>query len=563
MKKIITLVLLLLALIYPINIIHANVTEPEQFVGSESVELISKGFVAFSNVTFNMSNHMSSGYSTLVMGSSTTYTINLSTVTQYLQHYSAGNVSNVYLQFDLQAVYTGYTASEYQWLSSNGNWNSNNKRLALGTSLPTSAAAEIWWNVIGQSGGAPSYTSGALRIYTITLVIEYTTPVTVYDQISDWSELPSGTKPFNSYETYEDFETTTNMITVDLVENGTNYDIYFDFGDDKFVAINVTLPSKVTTKDIVFTRFFATSDAKFLWFFFNLNPSNPYNSDFLIWNLQTGEYQEVITGTVYGMPYVTGNGISTYNMAYTDLVIPWELESIVQVTMSYQYRYHYLFTGYGAWQTVSSQSLYEGALTNTKAPWWNPFARFYYNWNPIANFVGITDLWDVNQIENVTSSYNLEKKTTFVNFINEQANMSLTMNEIFPAGATVGKIFLGQFDKFGSNGVQIKDVVVLNIRYMIDGVEYSAVYPPQIIPDPEAPFPDVLTPLEKLFNEIWKIISSLYIVFCVVVGLIGSKFTYSFLPGKTSGSVKGYVILAIIYAAILYMSYQPPNLIIR
>ena len=560
MKKIISMVLLLLALMYPINSIKAS--EPEQFVSSESVELISKGFVAFSNVTFNMSNHMSTGYTTLVMGSSTTYTINLSTVTQFLEHYSAGNVSNVYLQFNLQAMYTGYTEAEYQWLSSNSSWNSSLKQLSLGSSLPTSATAEVWWNVIGQSGGAPSSTSGGLRIYTITLVIEYTAPVTVYNQIADWSELPSGTKPFNDYTAYEDFETDTNMIVVDLIENGSNYDIYFDFGDDKFVAINVTLPSKVTSKDIVLTRFFATSDAKFLWFFFDLNPSNPYNSDFLIWNLGTGEYQEVITGTVYGMPYVTGDGISTYNMVYTDLVIPWELDSIVQVTMSYQYRYHYLFTGYGEWKTVSSQSLYEGALTATKAPWWNPFARLYYNWNPIANVVGITDLWDYEQIENITADYDLDKKTEFVNFINEQAELTLTMNEIFPTGATVGKIFLGQFDKLGSNGVQIKDVVVMNIRYMTDGVEYSAVYPPQVIPDPEPPFEDKLTALELLFNELWKIISSLYVIFCIVIGLIGSKYTYKFLPGKSAGSTMGYIVLALVYAGLFYFLYQPPNVII-
>jgi len=556
MKKIISMVLLLLAMIYPIN--NINASEPEQFVSSESVELISKGLVAFSNVTFNMSNHMSSGYTTLVMGSSTTYTIDLSTVLQYYDHYSISNVSNVYLQFDLQAVYTGYTASEYQWLSSNGSWNSSLKQLSLGSSLPTSATAEIWWNVIGQSGGAPSSTSGSLRIVSVTLVIEYTAPVTVYQQIADWSELPAGTKPFNDYESYEEFETTGNMIAVDLVENGTNYDIYFDFGDDKFVAINVTLPSKVTSKDIVLTRYFATSDAKFLWFFFDIDSSNPYNSDFLIWNVQTGEYREAITGTVYGMPYVTGDGISTYNMVYTDLVIPWALDSIVQVRMSYQYRYHYLFTGYGEWQTVSSQDMYAGAQTSTFAPWWNPFARLYWN-VMLADSVG--ELWDYEQIEDVTSDYDLDKKTVFVNFINEQAELSLTMNEVFPTGATVGKIFLGQFDKFGSNGVQIKDVVVMEIRYMTDGVEYSAVYPPQIIPDPEPPFADGLTAFEKFLNEIWKLVTSLYLIFCIGIGLIGAKYTYKFLPGNKSGSTLGYFILAAVFAALIYMSYQPPNII--
>ena len=556
MKKIISMVLLLLAVIYPINMISAS--EPEQSVSNESTELISKGLVAFSNVTFNMSNHMSTGYTTLVMGSSTTYTINLSTVLQYFEHYSISNVSNVYLEFDLEAVYTGFTESQYQWLSSNGSWNSTTKRLALGSSLPSSATAEVWWNVIGQSGGAPSSTTGGLRIRRITLVIEYSAPVTLYTQIADWSELPAGTKPFNDYESYEEFETTGNMIVVDLIENGLNYDIYFDFGDAKFVAVGVTLPSKVTSKEILFTRYFSTSDAKFLWFFFDLDNSNPYNSDFLIWNLQTGEFREATTGTVYGMPYVTGDGISTYNMVYTDLVIPWEIDSIVQVRMSYEYRYHYLFTGYGEWQTVSSQDMYAGAQTGTFAPWWNPFARLYYN---ILLKDSVGELWDYDQIEDVTSDYNIDKKTTFVNFINEQAELTLTMAEVFPTGSTVGKIFLGQFDKFGSNGVQIKDVVVMEIRYMTEGVEYSSVYPPQVIPDPEPPFDDKLTPFEAFINELWKIVTSLYLVFCIAIGLFASKYTYKFLPGNKSGSTIGFIVLALIFAALIYMSYQPPNII--
>ena len=117
------------------------------------------------------------------------------------------------------------------------------------------------------------------------------------------------------------------------------------------------------------------------------------------------------------------------------------------------------------------------------------------------------------------------------------------MAEIFPIGSTVSQIFLGQKDRTWSNGVEAKDVVVLEIRYITDGVEYSSVYPEQIIPDPDPTFseePDFLT---SLLNEIWKLASALYIIFCLIVGFIATKFTFWALPVKYSGKPWIYVLL--------------------
>lgn len=552
MKKIITVVLLLLAIMYPINMIKAS--EPQQSISTESVELISKGFVAFSNVTFSMSNHMSSGYTTLVMGSSTTYTINLSTILAFLEHYNAANVSEIYLQFDLQAVYTGYTAEQYQWLSSNGAWNSSTKRLALGTTMPASASAEIWWNVIGQSGGAPSSTIGSLRIASVTLIVNYTNDVEVYSQISDWSELPAGTVPINDFvDTYEFISSNGNMIVPVLqLQPDDTYDIFFDFDTDKYIAKAITLPSKVNEKEIVMTLYFASTEYRFLWFFFDINSSNPYNSDFLIWNLTTGQFQEIITGTVYGVPFVTGNGVSTYNMAYVDLAIPWELEKIVSVRMSYQYRYHYLIGNPGQWQTITSQDLYEGALTAVQAPWWNPFARWYYN-DLLKNSVG--QLWDYDQIELVTAEYGISEKTAFVNYINEKKNLTLTMSEVFPTVHNVGRIFLGQFDKFGSNAVEIKDIVLMEIRYINDGIEYSQPFPKQVITDTEDPSigrPDLLG---DFLEELWKLITSLWLISCIVIGFGASRIIFW---KSWSNHPIWFIGIGLALTLVIYLSYTPP-----
>jgi hypothetical protein len=224
--------------------------------------------------------------------------------------------------------------------------------------------------------------------------------------------------------------------------------------------------------------------------------------------------------------------------------------------MSYSYRYHYLIGGYGDWQTVTSQDLFEGAKTDVDVPWWNPFARLLYD--VIFDNSNVT-LWDIDQIVDVTTEYDADKKALFTNFINEQAELNLAMVDIFPVGSTVAQIFLGQKDKFGSNGVEAKDVVVLEIRYVSDGVEYSSVYPDQIIPDPDPTFsesPDFLT---SLFNEFWKLASALYIVFCLIVGFIATKFTFWALPVKYSGKPWIYVLLVLGYAFVIYSSYKPPT----
>lgn len=554
MKKIISFVLLIMALIFPINNINAN-TQSE--ITSESVSLIPLDLVEFSNVDFYLSAHISSGYTTLLMGNSTTYTIDLSTIGQYLEYYSAPNVSNVYLQFDLQAMYTGHDESTYQWLSPNGNWNKDTKRLSLGTSIPVSTSIEIWWNLIGESGGAPSITSGTLRIYSITLVVEYTEAIQPYTLVTDWSQLPAGTSPFSSYESYDQFFQDGNMIVPYFEKNlNDTYDIYYNFDDgSKYMSLGITLPSTVIYKDVTTTLYFATTEYRFLWFFYDINPSNIFDSDFLLWNLTTGEFQQIITGTIYGVPFVTGNGISTYNMAYVDLVIPFQLDKILQVKMSYEYRYHYLIGRPGDWNKVTSQDLYEGAKTDVNNPWWNPVARLLYD-EILNDSVGT--LWEYDQIEVVNDEYNLDKKVDFTNYINENKELTLNVTEVFSENYTVGRIFLGQFDKLGSNGVEVKDIVLMNIRYMSDGIEYSLAYPEQVIADSPVPSNPIGSALTDLLEEVWKIISSLWIVACIIVGFITARITFALVPTKGKHP---FVFIAIVIAVtlILYYSYTPPK----
>lgn len=557
MKKLTSILLLLFTFVALTQSFVNASTDEFSTIDKESVSLIDKGFVSFSNVEFSMSNYLSLGFVTLKMGYSTTYSINLTNITTRLNYYNAQNVKNTYLEFDLAAINTGFSSDTHQWLSSDADWNQETKRLDLKGNIPTSKSIEIWWNN-GLSGGAPSTTQGGLRVYSIRFVIEYEEPIELYTQITDWSDLPSGTKPFSEFtNTMDDTAQYGQLTNPELVEqdNGS-YNIYFDFSPElRYVAKDIFLPQFKNNKEIVYTMYFASTEYRFLWFFFDWNAGNPYASDFVIWNLTTGEFKETLTDTVYGVPRITGNGFSTYNMAYVDLVIPYKLDDILQVTMSYKYRYNYVFGAPGQWNDVYSQNLYSGALSSTKAPWWNPFARLYYNWNPISQLVGIDKLWDYEQIEIITSEYTSEKKIAFVEYLNNKMQLSLVPTQVFTPQSTVGRIFLGQFDKLGSNGVEIKDIVLMNIRYVYEGVEYSKPYPPQLIADS----PEIKEPVDifsEFLDKLWSFVLKFMIPFFIVVSLLVSKVLTSILPRKYSRDPKWYWLIAIGIFIFIYMRFR-------
>jgi len=558
-KKIMITLMMTLLLFITSSMVYADVTTE---VESESTSLIDKGIVSFSNVTFNMSNYMSVGYVTLNMGQSTTYDINLSTVLQYFDHFTLSNVSSIYLTFDLQAVYTGYTASEYQWLSSNPSFDSQTKRLNLGTTMPTSTSVEIWWNVIGQSGGAPSMTSGGLRIGSITLTVEYSEAIDLYTPISNWNDLPLGNNLMSTYETYQGLYAGESMYTAEVVSNVNGlHDIFLDLEDEgRYVAQNINLPSEIENETFDLVMYFATADYKYLWFFTNLR-GDAFNSDFLLWNLTTGQFEQIVTGTIYGMPYVTGNGITTYNMAYVDYAIPWEIDEIVSIRMSYEYRYHYLTGSYGQYYE-EQKTLYRDAYTNVNVPWWSKMLTILANG---AELVGDTTGWlDYNQIQDVTTTYTLSKKQTFVSYLNANTDfdyVEYTVQDVFPEGTTVAKVFLGQYDKFGSNGVEIKDVVIMNIRYMINGVEYSQPFPDQEIPDMPPVYPGDPTipedPWQAFLREFWKLVSQVYLIFLGVLAY-GLMRLFSFvLPKKNRKNILFRIGMTAVFFLIFYLGYTP------
>ena len=557
MKKLLILLLLLTSIITPISI-HASDVQTE--VTSESVSLIDKGFVTFSNVTFSMSNYMSTGYVTLNMGYSTTYTINLSNVLQYFDHYNHDNVANIYLQFDLGSVYTGYSNSQQQWLSTNLSWDKDTKTLPLGTTIPSTQSIEIWWNIIGQSGGAPSTAPGGLRLYSIRLVVEYEEPIQLYTPIYDWSEMPIGNNDFSTYMDLYAIPASEEMVTATIEATGNDkHNVYIDLESGSYVAMNMTLPEPVRNSNPPLVTYFATKDYKFMLFYLE-SKSNMIESDYVLWNLTTSQYNMVTSGTVYGYPYVTGNGITTYNMMYVDFSIPWKIDDIISIELSYQYRYHYITGNYGENQT-GSKTLFANAYTNVAMPWWSKYVSI--SMYAVSRLQETASYFGYNQIQNVTSSYDLTKKAAFVSFLNSNADddVTYTLNNVFPTGSTVAKVFIGQFDRFGSNGVEPIDVVMMDIRWVTNGNEYSKPYPNQVIPNTPPVYPNDPVnpgnPLDTLLDWLWEMLSSVYVIFVVIIAYGMMRLAMFVVPKRHRFNPFVRVLITGLFFAIIFFSYKP------
>ncbi|MDY0209850.1 MAG: hypothetical protein RBQ91_00390 [Acholeplasma sp.] len=545
MKKILSTIILTTTFLMILALPVKASTEDFSTVDKESISLIDKNLVSFNNVEFNLSNYNSVGYVVLKMGYSTTYTVNLSNILSYLNDYEASNISKTYLEFDLQAVYTGTPEENHRWYSSNTDWDYETKRLDLKGNVPTSSSIEVWWNN-GSSGGAPSTTTGGLRIYSIRFVVEYTEPVELYTTITNLNQLPFGNNLLNSYDISnnlaEVLENEVTTVPIIEVNNDYSWNFYFDFDDDqRFKAMNVVMPESIETTEFKHIRYFATSDYQFLLMFYNLNSQNVYDSDYVIWNITTSEFQQVVSDVIYGKPFVTGNGYSTYNMIYVDVSIPYEMDDVTSIDFSYKYRYHYPlpFPYYGSTQN-GYKTLVKGVTTEHTFAWWVRFNMVHLSAIAIDH-IGNFGWFEEDQIKEVTSSYTAEKKTDFLSYLNSKSDINYTMSDVFPTNSKVYRVFLGQHDKLGSNAVDIIEPVALNLRYVNDSVEHFVPNPEQVIPtpDPSHPGDPIIEENENQFlkglGEIW---STWYTIISIGLSIVLGVYTFKIITFAISKKVK-------------------------
>lgn len=306
--------------------------------------------------------------------------------------------------------------------------------------------------------------------------------------IAGWNELPLGTQSYNDISSFEAIEDATPVSL--LVKEGGYYDIRIKIGDEYYLSQNTLIPSKVKGYQDVYAFYFSTREARFIWFFFNnvdTVAKSLVNDSWLIWNLDTGEWNQVIHSTIHGLPWYDKDVVFAPNV-YSDISIPYPIDDVISITVDFEYRYHYVFdirymSGYyGKWQ-AKQIVLKKGATSTEEVGWWNwVLVGYYAALKTIYNYATGNNI--IDNIENIDHIVNDDYKVNFINSLEERGSGNYTQAKVFPPGSSVYRLHLGTFNKTGSDGVEVKDVLYSNFTYEYNGVEYSEPFPQQATPNP-------------------------------------------------------------------------------
>lgn len=469
-------ILVLMAMIIPLSFIQLKASEPEDYtVYYEQKSLIDKMVVISGGATVDESNYASTGYLTLAMGTSTTFNIDLSNFQNMFSYFDIDNIASIVIDFELGSVYTGVAQENQQWLSSYSGWDVATQSITLNkNAMPSSVSVEAWWNVIGESGGAPSIRPGGLRFYSANLVVTYTEPVLLYEQITNFADLPDTNGAYT-------------MVEFSPNNDGTFRALFHGIDGTIYLVSSMELPEEVGSPERAI--YYTEDGANLLWFVlsdsFVIGGESLKGKDWLVWDLNTGVWTLTKNYTVHGKPYYQG-GVSGVNGIYVDVIFPFEIDDLLAITFSYEYRYHYWIGDPGSWQKVENQTYLNGEYTKISSPWWNPFKKLFYGFD-----------FQFPDIREFTDEVDAKYKSDYVAYMQEKGTGTYTVNSIFMQDFKAYSIFLGQYSKFGSNGVEARNIVIANFRVEIPGLSEPIIilpYDQQDFPDPGSPNSPNLTP---------------------------------------------------------------------
>lgn len=325
--------------------------------------------------------------------------------------------------------------------------------------------------------------------------------------VSSWDELPFGTQSYDEIDSFEAIENATPASL--LAKEDGRHDLRVKVGNTYYLVPNILLPSKVNNYSDVYAFYFATSEAHFIWFFFNKIDTiakSLINDSWLIWNLDTGEWNQVLHSTIHGVPWYEKDLVYAPNV-YSDISIPYPIDDIISIIVDFEYRHHYVFDirymggYYGEWQ--SKQVVLErGQTSNEQLGWWNWILIGFYGVLKLT-YDTATGNNVIDNIQDINHLANSQYKTNFINQLEERGSGNYTQAKVFPPGSCVYRLHLGTFNKTGSNGVEVKDVLYSNFTYEYKGVEYTEPFPRQETPDPAPEFPGDEGREPNFFFKLW------------------------------------------------------------
>lgn len=288
------------------------------------------------------------------------------------------------------------------------------------------------------------------------------------------------------------------------------FKIEVDYGGSTYVLYVGNLPEHIIKSETVY--YFTEKHQKFFIGFYdnevvwnetsNLD-TNLMNNSYIFWNLITGEYNRSELNFVPAKISDTGHKWSKANQLYADIVIPHLIDDLLTISVTYKYQYMNLLGNTGDWITVDEHILLKDETTYVEAPWFSILFK-----HPIFEDFSRKPVEQIQEIE-LTRSY----QQSYLNWLNDEVkdsyeweNKVFSASDVFPTGSKAYSLFLGNYNKFGSQGVNAKEFSILQYRYEYKGVEYSNPYPKTVAPDYEAPnrLPDIIGGVKSLLDKIWE-----------------------------------------------------------
>jgi len=162
--------------------------------------------------------------------------------------------------------------------------------------------------------------------------------------------------------------------------------------------------------------------------------------------------------------------------AHADVVFPFELDQLLSITMNYSYRWQVLWgLSYTSWTNVKV-TRYIDEVVDMRSTWQH-FTAYLFGGIVTGAISQLTSWGDTIEQLTVNTTYK-QDYTSHINSVRQkQGKTALTVNQIFPTGSDVYRVYLDTFNQPNYTGYQIDDnIIIMEALYQVDGNIFQLSY---------------------------------------------------------------------------------------
>lgn len=332
-----------------------------------------------------------------------------------------------------------------------------------------------------------SIETGWTRVSTTTIIVMYTKTLESYDNVidvdSDYSKLPNTQETFLDIVSIEEYDASTHSYKMNYAVGDTAYSFNVSIPEDMYNYVySSPYKERIYFKDIPAEQMsIGTSPdgENILYiqpdFSKSHKPAIMENGDepdivgFATINLTTMEYNIVNKLQLMG---VVAKEKDRY--AYLYCYFPTQIEDLLSITVSYEYRINSLLGIKGEWQETMATYV-QGDQYDGQPPswlWWIPGAG--WGWASATYITGDADIYNIDNVIQPIEAADLPGEVDY-RYVNE-----LGGDEYDKYSKELYKITLGQFQDglftawSDENAYDIDELVILDILYEYKGQVYQA-----------------------------------------------------------------------------------------